>query len=719
MQTMFPGIVNSPVTQLSNDITNSQTTISITDPSKLPSAPNEATIGTGEDTETITYTDISGNDLTGCVRGFEGIAKGWSSGTSIGRNFTNYDYSSLVSNIDENNDNYINHINSEYHSISMSRQAVINGNFELWLNGIVFINPLSSSILAEKWELSINADGGLLPTIEHSQSILSSGSLPGSVYSYRVDVDGSGTSFGSNSYYYVRQKIINGVRCLCGLDKKVTVSFWAKSNIANKRIGIYLQQLYGTLGSPSAIETLNGTNFTLTSTLTKYTFTFTTNTLSGKTFGTNNDDNLIIGFMYQWGSSIQTRCNSTTSEDFVGAGYIDISQVQVCAGDVDLLFMPRSYNEELNLNQDYSVLTSKINDLTELQTDVYFSKNINTDITLRKWRFALARLLAGEEAIYNLNFIGDSITEGKVAGNSLNTIIANSFIGIIRNVLKNRYGDVGIGISPVYQLDSLYPAWSFTGDWTTDTANLGIAKTHKYTFTQNDTATFSFNGTGLRILAVTGAAGSTFSATVDGGTPVDFNSYNATTVGCAEFAIDGLSDGDHTVVIKNTDSNTAHKVRLIGAYPIKGNKGIRVNMMGKVAAIIGNYVGSALADVAVFNILPPTLTIISLIANDYSQNIDPATYKTNLETLVDKALTIGDVLITTIGISTQSGTYLQSEYVTACQEVATAKSCSYLDIYSLYGSSAIATSLGYYYDSVHPNVYGHRDIASIVLDKIL
>ena len=301
----------------------------------------------------------------------------------------------------------------------------------------------------------------------------------------------------------------------------------------------------------------------------------------------------------------------------------------------------------------------------------------------------------------------------------MNNIIVNSFIGVIRNVLKNRYGDVGIGISPVYQLDSLYPAWSFSGDWTTDTLNLGIAKTHKYTFTQNDTTTFSFNGTGLRILAVTGAAGSTFSATVDDGTPVDFNSYNATTVGCAEFAIDGLSDGDHTVVIKNTDSNTAHKVRLIGAYPIKGNKGIRVNMMGKVAAIIGNYVGSGLADVAVFNILPPTLTIISLIANDYSQNIDPATYKTNLETLVDKALTIGDVLITTIGISTQSGTYLQSEYVTACQEVATAKSCSYLDIYSLYGSSAIATSLGYYYDSVHPNVYGHRDIASIVLDKIL
>jgi len=102
MQQMYPGIVNSPSTTLSNDITNSQTTITITDPSKLPSAPNEATIGTGEDAETITYTGISGNDLTGCTRGFEGTAKAWSSGISIGRNFTNYDYNAITNNINEN-----------------------------------------------------------------------------------------------------------------------------------------------------------------------------------------------------------------------------------------------------------------------------------------------------------------------------------------------------------------------------------------------------------------------------------------------------------------------------------------------------------------------------------------------------------------------------------------------------------------------------------------
>ena len=354
-----------------------------------------------------------------------------------------------------------------------------------------------------------------------------------------------------------------------------------------------------------------------------------------------------------------------------------------------------------------------------LQSDVYVSKVVNTDTSLKKWRFALSKLLSGEEAVYNLNFIGDSITEGKIAGTSLNTVIANSFVGIIRNVLKNRYGDVGLGVSPVFQLDSLYPAWSFAGTWTTEALNLGFAKTHKYTSTINDTATFSFNGTGLNILCVTGVNGSTFSATVDAGIPVNFNTYSAVTSGCSAFNISGLSDEDHTVVIKNTDANAAHKIRLIGAYPTKGNKGIRVNMCGKVGAKVADFVGNEVSDASTYEILPPTLTIVSLIANDYSGNILPTDYKTNLETIVDKALLKGDVLITTIGISTQSGTYPQSEYVTACQEVATSRGCAYLDVFEMYGSSEFASSVGYYYDTVHPNVYGHRDIASMVLAKIM
>ena len=106
-------------------------------------------------------------------------------------------------------------------------------------------------------------------------------------------------------------------------------------------------QTYGSGGSPSSAEVINGVNWTLTSTWTKYTATFTTNTLVGKTFGTDNNDYLRFDFVYQWGSTNQAYVGASVAETFVGAGNIDIAQVQLCAGDVALPFQPKSYAQEL------------------------------------------------------------------------------------------------------------------------------------------------------------------------------------------------------------------------------------------------------------------------------------------------------------------------------------------------------------------------------------
>jgi hypothetical protein len=156
----------------------------------------------------------------------------------------------------------------------------------------------------------------------------------------------------SSSHLYY-QNIENGNRLLCGLNKKVTVSFWAKSDIANKKLGLYLQQYYGSGGSPTAIEVLTGTNWTLTSSWTKYTYTFTTNTLVGKTFGTANDDAITLAFNYIWGTTTDVNVGATTAENYVGSGNIDITQVQLCAGDEALPFQPKLFNEELLLCQRY------------------------------------------------------------------------------------------------------------------------------------------------------------------------------------------------------------------------------------------------------------------------------------------------------------------------------------------------------------------------------
>jgi hypothetical protein len=231
---------------------------------------------------------------------------------------------------------------------SMARQAIINGNFDVWQRGTsVVVVDATPSFIADRWRNSCNDDGGTLPTITVSRQAITAGDLSNSFYHFRVNVNGAGTSLGNSSFGTVAQRIEYGTRFLAGNGKKVTVSFYAKSDIANKKIGVYLNQNYGTGGSPTSQETVTGANWTLTSNWTKYTYTFTTNTLAGKTFGTANDDYLQFVIAYQWGSTIATNVGDTIAETYVGAGNIDIAQVQLCAGEVALPFQPKSFHDEL------------------------------------------------------------------------------------------------------------------------------------------------------------------------------------------------------------------------------------------------------------------------------------------------------------------------------------------------------------------------------------
>ena len=110
-QEMFPGKVNSPVTELGSSITDTQTTIPVNDTSVFPSAPNLAVIGTDEDAETVKYEGIDGtnNELTSVTRGFQGTAKSWDAGEKIARMFTAYDWDSIRQNFITHKADYTNY----------------------------------------------------------------------------------------------------------------------------------------------------------------------------------------------------------------------------------------------------------------------------------------------------------------------------------------------------------------------------------------------------------------------------------------------------------------------------------------------------------------------------------------------------------------------------------------------------------------------------------
>jgi hypothetical protein len=230
----------------------------------------------------------------------------------------------------------------------LSRQGIVNSNFNIWQRGTSFSSSSDQDYIftADHWAYWQNDGGGTLPTVTYSRQALTAGDLYNSYYFFRMAPNGAGTSLGAASYGQLTNYIEHGSRFMCGLDKRVTISFYARSSIANKKLGVYMVQSYGSGGSPSSSDILNGTNWTLTSSWVKYTYTFTTATLVGKTFGTANDDSLQVAFTEMWGSSRISYVNATAAETFVGSGNIDIAQVQVCAGDVALPYQPQSYVQE-------------------------------------------------------------------------------------------------------------------------------------------------------------------------------------------------------------------------------------------------------------------------------------------------------------------------------------------------------------------------------------
>jgi hypothetical protein len=99
LTTYYPAKINSPQTETVSAIDTAATTITVVDISAFPTAPNLATLGIDSSAETILYTGVSGDDLTGCTRGFQGDISAWSAGTKIARYFTAYDHDTANENI--------------------------------------------------------------------------------------------------------------------------------------------------------------------------------------------------------------------------------------------------------------------------------------------------------------------------------------------------------------------------------------------------------------------------------------------------------------------------------------------------------------------------------------------------------------------------------------------------------------------------------------------
>ena len=210
------------------------------------------------------------------------------------------------------------------------RQAIINGNFDIWQRGTTFTNPAQSIYTADRWRLDRDGSGELGSFSRQLFAVGQSVVPNNPKYYARRQVTTAATS----QTYNVLTHRIEGVNHFAGMQ--VTLSFWAKAD-ATRTIGISFGQYFGTGGTASPTNWTVTENRTLTTSWQKITATYTIPSISGKVLGTNGDDflQLTVGFPI----------NTTFT--------IDIAQVQVNAGDTALPFLPRGFAEELALCKRY------------------------------------------------------------------------------------------------------------------------------------------------------------------------------------------------------------------------------------------------------------------------------------------------------------------------------------------------------------------------------
>jgi hypothetical protein len=196
------------------------------------------------------------------------------------------------------------------------KNKIINGDLQIWQRGTTF-SVAGTSFTADRFR--VVAAGATV-----SRQTFTPGSAPVAGYEGQFYFNQLNTANNQNYDTSIR---VENARTYAG--QTVTLSFFARSTAGAQPLNVAIFQSFGTGGSPSADVTAtyvsgSGSPYTPTASWVRYTFTYSMPSVSGKTFGTNNDSYLNVR-LFQY-----TTTATNTS--------IDIWGVQLEAGSVATAF---------------------------------------------------------------------------------------------------------------------------------------------------------------------------------------------------------------------------------------------------------------------------------------------------------------------------------------------------------------------------------------------
>lgn len=340
----------------------------------------------------------------------------------------------------------------------------------------------------------------------------------------------------------------------------------------------------------------------------------------------------------------------------------------------------------------------------------------------------------------NVLLIGDSITEGEN-----NATTANRWVSQFRDGLRSKYPTLGIpggkGFIPPYRDSPSMPQPStLSRALTKGVAGQGLGARISVLTTAADTQKFTVtNVTAVDVVyAQIGSGGGAFTVaySADGGTTWSSESSALSSDGASVFTDMLLS----RVTFPRRGNYIVRLTCTIGGAQIGGiieydgdegtvasegttGKGIRVYEAG--------HYGSTTTQQAAYaymtrqaRIVAPSLVVIALATNDYAASTDPATTKTNLETIIANVKTgvtqagvpAASFVLFAYNQRTGSFTYPWSQYVDAMWQIAAADDHVVVCDLTTRIAAVSDNSLGLFADAVHPNYKGHGVYANALME---
>lgn len=201
------------------------------------------------------------------------------------------------------------------------------------------------------------------------------------------------------------------------------------------------------------------------------------------------------------------------------------------------------------------------------------------------------------------------------------------------------------------------------------------------------------------------------------------------------FTITGLADTDHAVSIVTGPSGNIY---LDGAIIRRDtSKGVVVHRVGKSGSTTGDHVGTQYSGgaagstatnmrTATYSLSVPDLVVLMLgandIANQLSNGITPAVFKTNLKTLTDAIAAVGGCTLLMAGpryATEVGGGSTQAAYYAKMTELANEEThVAFIDLGGeMWINNATANGAGYMNNGsygIHPTLEGHGDLARAV-----